>query len=375
MRDEQTSRALTGALLTIAIVVAFYVGFRLPNTWSATLDAVSVTDGFHRRFVVGTLLRPLAIATDYNYWLFVGFSYAVLAALIAILVRLAMRAQLLSRRLLIVAFFMLPTGPFLFHEVGYLEQVLYLVLFGCIYLAHRQKWVAATCVMALAPFVHEIAILTVLPIYGLVALRTTSFKRAMIVTAIPTLVGLFVFLIPAASDEAVATLAAQLSRANFKYRHDALELFGRSFEDNWRLYRLHEVVIHVKPVAFFVIGAFACLFWIDRGFAASKRWLVFVVSCAAIGLPGLLVLGGWDHNRWVFLLLTNFFVVLWMSLNGRGHELRRGTIAVLVTALLVISHINIFYFLPDSPRELGYRAVRNFLKQMIDGRLFEKPTY
>src|SRR5215831_5382501 len=164
-------RRLFVPALAIAILVAGYTGFRLPNAWCATLDAVSLFDGFHRRFVVGTLLQPLAIATDYNYWLFAAFSYLVLAAVLAVLTAAVLRAELISQRLLVIAWLVLPTGGFLFHEVGYFEQILYLLLFAALALIRRNRLVAAACVLCVAPLVHEIALVTVIPLFGLVALR------------------------------------------------------------------------------------------------------------------------------------------------------------------------------------------------------------
>src|SRR5436309_2743462 len=96
--DAPTGGAHRGVIVSmaaVAILVAGYTGFRTPNAWSATLDAVSLLDGFHRRFVVGTLLRPLAMASGYNYWLFAAFSYLLLAAVLAILVAGVVRTELL----------------------------------------------------------------------------------------------------------------------------------------------------------------------------------------------------------------------------------------------------------------------------------------
>lgn len=96
--------------LAFAVGVAAYTGFRVPNAWSATLDSISLGDGFHRRFLVGTLLRPLADAVNYNYWLFAMFSYLVLATLLVVLVALVFRTRLASRRFLIITWLLLPTG-------------------------------------------------------------------------------------------------------------------------------------------------------------------------------------------------------------------------------------------------------------------------
>jgi hypothetical protein len=382
MASEGTvlTRRLTIAMLGIAIACAFYIGFRVPNAWATTLSSVSITDGFHRRFVVGTLLRPLALATDYDYWLFAAFAYAILVALIAIVVRCALQSASIERRLLVVAYFLLPTGGFLFHEVGYFEQSLYLLLFFAIWLVRRKRLIAATAVMAACPCIHEIAILTTLPIFGLVALRELPFRRAVLMTAIPAIVNAVILLLPPASEGAVATLTTTLQASRFvTFRTDALDLFNRTQSDNWGLYKVHDVVVFVQPIAIFVVGAFSVLWWVDRGFwkqgARVPAIGVFLASAAAIGLPGLLVYGGWDGNRWAFLLLTNFVIVTWLSLDERHRSgpVRIGTSALLATAILVMTHIHVPYFPPDSARELRSRPVRKFLREMRRGTLFEAP--
>ncbi len=77
----------------------------------------------------------------------------------------------------------------------------------------------------------------------------------------------------------------------------------------------------------------------------------------------------------MFLLLSNYVVVVWLSLGeGRRAELGTGAIAVLVVTLLLIARINIYYFDGYAPRELGFRPVRAFLHQISDRSLFTIPT-
>jgi hypothetical protein len=374
---ERIDRRVTGIALGIAVFVALYTGFRLPNAWSATLEAVSLTDGFHRRFVVGTLLRPLALATDYDYRLFATFSYLVLAALLTVIVVNAWRTQLLEQRLLVIAFLLLPTGGFVFNEVGYFEQLLYLLLFAAIWLVRRDKLIAATALMTVTPCIHEIAILTVLPLFGLVLLRCVPAKRAVIMTAIPAIVNVLVLAISPASSGAIGTLSAALAQANFTYRADALELFQRSQGDNWGLYSVHNVVVYVRPIAYVLIALLVGLWFTDRNTWRSERdrlpaWLILLASCAAIAVPTLLVYGGWDGNRWRFLVIVNFFVVLWLSLGERGPQpLRIGTITLLLLAMLIASRFELWYFDRLAPRELGYRPVAKFFIHAADGSLFE----
>ncbi len=374
---ERIDRRVTGIVLGLALFVALYTGFRVPNAWSATLQAVSITDGFHKRFVVGTLLRPLALATDYDYKLFATFSFLVLGALLAIVAINAWRTQLLEQRLLVIAWLVLPTGGFVFNEVGYFEQLLYLLLFTSIWLVARGKLAAATALMAITPCIHEIAILTVLPVYGFVLLRKVSPKHAVIATAIPALVNLIVLAIPAASSSAVETLAASLQHANFKFRVDALLLFNRSQSDNWGLYTVHDVVVYVRPIAYMLLALLVGLWFTDRHSWRTERdrlpgWLLLVTACAVVATTTLLVYGGWDGNRWRFLVITNFFVVLWFLLGERGRvPLRTGTISVLVLAVLLVSRLGFWYFDGLAPRELAYRPFVKFFIHAGDGSLFE----
>jgi hypothetical protein len=376
---SRLSRRTTVAALAVALLVAAYTGFRIPNAWSATLESVSVFAGFHKRFVVGTLLHPLALATGYSYWLFAGWAFLVLGAILAVLVRAAMRTDLVARRLLIVAWLLLPTGGFLFDEVGYLDQDLYLLLFASLWLLGRRRLAAATAVMAVAPLIHEIAILTVIPIFGLVALRELPWRRAVAITAVPAAVDLVALAMPAAAPGAPARMSATLRAAGMPFRVDALSLFERSQGASWKLYDLHTLVLYMTPLALILVALFLWLCAADRGDwrggrGAAPAAAVVAASCLAIAAPALLMFGGWDGNRWVFLMLANFFLVAWLSIGGRrARELGAHAIAVIVVACLVIGHIPIWYFDGYAPRELGTKPVWSFVHQIVKGSLFAPP--
>ncbi len=376
MTASRLDRAIAIGSIAFAVAVALIIGFRVPNAWSSTLDAVSLFGGFHRRFAVGTLLHPIAAVCDYNYWVFAIWSFAVLAGVLAVLAREAYRGDI-NRRLLIVAFLVLH-GGFLFNEVGYYEQVHYLLLFGAIWLVHRERVVAAAIVMSIAPMVHEIAILTVLPLFGLVLARNVSFRRAAIATAVPAAINLAILAIPAACDGAVDELGAALAHANFAYRPDALALFARSQHDAWSLYTVHEVVVYVRPVMWVLVALFALLWLSDRAGWLRERdrqrpAVILAISCAAIAVTSLLVYGGWDGNRWRLLVISSFVFVVWLALAYRPAKLlRASTITVLVVAALFVGEQREWYFDQLQPRELSYRSVKQFFQHAADGSLFER---
>ncbi|OXM45563.1 hypothetical protein [Amycolatopsis alba] len=325
------------ALFGIAVLVAGYTGFRLPGEWAATLQAVSLTDGFHRRFLVGTLLKPFG----HGYLVLAVASFVVLGAVLAAVALAFFRSRTESRRLLIVAWLLLPTGGYLFHEVGYLDQTLYLLLLGALWAVHRNRPVLASAMMALSVTVHEIALLTVLPVFGFALLRKVPFRRACALLAPAVVLGLTILALPPAAPGTVDALRRSLSTTDFKYRVDALNLFGRTQAESWRLYSITGVLLYLLPIAIVVVAGFLYL---------HKPSFTAVIPVAAIAAPTLLAFGGWDDARWGFLLVTNFVVVLWLWLGRR--ELKLPQVAVLTTLFLILTHVPMPYFDGYEPRGL-----------------------
>ena len=367
------SARLWAPLFVLAALVAAYTGFRLPNLWAVTLDTVSLQQGFHRRFLVGTLLHPLAEALDYSYWLYAVVGFVVLALVLAVLAVATLRAPHVSQRFLVIAWLLLPTGGFFFHEVGYLDQVLYLFLFVSLWFLHRPRWVVAPILMTLAVLTHEIAILTVLPVFGFAVLRDEQPRRAIVLLAPPSCVAILVLAIPAIDTGAVQRLTTTLRVANFTPRADALALFERSQSASWDLYRPWDVFWFLLPLAVVGIGAFLLLYFLDgRPSMGGARYPL--LAAGAIGAPALLAFAGWDEWRWAFLLVSNFLVVLWLWLGDRGRELSTIQWVVAAAVLLVGLHFSLRYFDGYEPRSLRPAEVRELRTQVDDGSLFEIPT-
>lgn len=336
----------TTALYGLAVLVAAFTGFRMPGSWVATLDAVSVTDGFHRRILVGTLLRIFGT----HYAIFAVFSFAVLAALLAVFTVAFVRERSETRRLLIIAWLLLPTGGFLFHEVGYYEQVLYLLLFAALYALRRGRPVLAAGLMTASVLAHEITALTVLPIFALVLLQRFPFARAAALLAGPVLVELVVLTIPASAPDAVARLTAR--GADFPLRPDAMALFQRTQSQSWQLYSSTAILILLIPALLVVLLGFLLV----RGRGAP---ITIALQLGAVGAPVLLAFGGWDAQRWAFLLITNFTVVLWL----RRPEIAPARRTALIVTLLLLTHIPLPYFENHAPRELTWQGVEQFADQ------------
>jgi len=365
-------RRAAGIAVGLAILIAAYTGVRLPDRWAVTLQAVSIFDGIHRRFLVGTVLRPVTLVTGYRYWLFAVVSVAVLAAVLYVIWRAAVRSESWSRQLLVIAWLLLPAGGFLFNEVGWLEQVAYLLLALAIWLAHRGRLRTAAIVLALTPCVHELAILTVVPLFVAVMVRTVPPRRVLAIVIPALAVAALVLLAPHPTQATLERMQAAWDRDGFPYRADELQLFVRSQAESWELYSFWAALRNVMPVTVVLVGALALLWW-DRpwqpGASAGQRQLVLATALGAVVAPLLLIYGGWDVNRWQLFTITNFFIVVWVSID---RELSPRAIAILVGVGLLLARRPLG-FIEGKPRELDPREVARFAGEVTSGALFEIP--
>jgi hypothetical protein len=355
----------------------------MPNLWSVTLMSVSIADGFRRRVLVGTLLRPIAESRNFRYWFYAAVAFAILGALLVALVVAAVRSQLLTQRFLVIAFLLLPTGGYLFQEVGYLDQLIYLLLFASLFVVHRSYWWLAPAFMTLAVLTHEIALLTVIPVFVFVAIRVLEPRRAIVSLGPPALVGLVVLAVPASARGASDDFTALLVGANWKPRPDALSLFDRTQAESLDLYDWREVLYFLIPVVIIGLGAFLLMYAGERRparepvlatWAQGHDWLYPVLAVAAIASPTLLMFGGWDKWRWGFLILANLFIVTWIWVGERGRELDTTQLVTLALSLLVTVHVGLLYFDLREPRDLSAETWRDVRAQIEDGTFFDIPA-
>lgn len=362
------SRRTVGLVLG-CVAVAAYTGLRMPSRWAVTLQAVSLQDGFHRRFLVGTVLHPVAAPAGYPYAFFVAFSFVVLGVLVAVLGRLAVRTRKPAQRLLIMVFLLLPTGGYLFHEIGYFDQIVYLGLFAALWLLFRGKVAAASLVTAATATVHEIALLTVLPLFFLAALRELPVRRALAAVAPAVAVGFVVLAVPASEAGAPTRFERVLMGTGFPLRSDALDLFGRTQTDSYQYFDPWDIFVFLWPLAVLVAAGVLVFARVGR-----RPMRLTGVSLAAALAPVMLAAGGWDRERWAFLLIANCCVVLWFWLDDHStHEITPAHIGVVLALLLVASHVPLTYFDSYQPRVLTGPGIGDFWHDIASGGFFDTP--
>jgi hypothetical protein len=355
-------RRAAGLAVGLAILVAAYTGVRLPDRWSVTLQAVSIFDGIHKRFLVGTVLRPFTLAFGYDYRLFAVFSFAVLAALLYLIWRAAVRSELWSKQLIVIGWLLVPAGGFLFDEIGFLEQVVYLMLALAVWFVARGRLRTAAVVLALMPCVHELAILSALPLFAAICVRSLPPRRVAALMAPAILVAAILLLVPHTPQATIDHLEAAWNRDGFPYRADALQLFVRTQAESWNLYSFWAALRATMPLIVMLLVATAAL-------AERRDHAAFAAALGAVVAPLLLIYGGWDVNRWQFFAIANFTIVVWTAID---RELAPRAVAILVAVGLLLARHRLG-FIDAKPRELDAREVGRFVDDVTSGALFELP--
>jgi hypothetical protein len=331
--------AATNAGLILGLAIALYVGFRLPSLWSVNYYIPSVFDGFWRRSLLGMLLYPLG-ALRFDYRFLAGLQALVLLALLALLIVHAWRSDL-RIKLLTILFLVAPTGGYLFHEVGYVEQVLYLMLAASLALAYKPL---GLLLMALALFVHEMAAFTVIPLW-LAALVVegrvrTAVLHGVLLLAVFALIYVFFQTVDSAHIDrlmqAIKDTAGYTPRADYYdvFRHQLTGPAPKNYFAGADWYRLATA---------FALAAVA---------AAAFRWKgAFTALCVLVACLAPLAMGflGWDTSRFTFLSLSASFFVL-VAFRHAASRAIIGAAAALLLAFALFGHF--IYFDDYQPRSL-----------------------
>lgn len=335
--------AASGGLFA-SILFAFYAGFRLPNLWSINYYIPSFFDGFGRRSLLGTLLYPLG-SLRFDYIFLASLQSVVFCGLLFVVIRHALLSDLRTR-VLIALFFLAPTGGYLFHTIGYVDEVLYLLMFSALVLPDKRIGLA---IMAASLFIHELAAFTTIPLY--LAHLAVEERRAMTAVVqgavLATVFAVIFFFLQTTNAEAIAGLLKQIG-GNGRYtpRHDYYEVFSSELLGD--LARNYLGRIGRVPMAVTVLTAFATAAAFIRQDAGLHRLLRGAIVFAACLAPLLLGFLAYDVYRWVFLSLCSSFVVLTVFKGARSKVVFR-VVAFIFVLFTLRGYLHYFDWLSARP--------------------------
>lgn len=361
---------LLNFFLILSVVLAAYIGARMPNQWSMNYYMPSFFEGFYRRGLVGTILYPLGDLRFSQDFIHI-FQIGVFIVLLMMGLRYAYQTTI-AHKLLIILFFLAPTGGYLFHEIGYPEQLLYLVLIVALNI--HVKWLALVMMMA-SLFIHEEALFTTIPIYFVYLLVNRASVKWLWIVLLgisSTFLILTFFLQTIDSNIIIDFMEKIKSKTDGMVHPFYYEIYINRYTTQAvtnRFLKLGGGWAVLPPRGHFsdlyfeiaVIVVFAAL--ISRQFLSRSRDLVhnvfyfLSVWIAAIS-PLLMIFFGNDADRWVFQsFISSVFLFSLMK-----HRVSLGyTASILFIFLLFLAHGQLQYFDDSAPRNLknDFYQVRN----------------
>lgn len=354
--------------LFFSIILAIYVGWRMPSTWSIHYYIPSFFEGFIRRGLMGTLLYPLG-HWRLNYNFLASFQISILAVLLIGILRLGFKSPIENKTLLIL-FFLAPTGGYFFHIVGYIDQLLYLLLMISLFSTNR--WVGLWLMIA-SLFIHEAALFTTIPIY-LCNLYINQYSKKWIIFNI-LLIGtafccLTVFFQTVSNENIRLMFNKDVNAFGDNTRLDYYIVFFNKFTQqaltnqtimlNGQLfpYAPHGdfTLLYFEIAVVIILAIFVAREFISITSSKIKNLLSFFTMFFACICPLFLVFFGFDQDRWVFLTYSSTLTLFFLRKKSISSE-RFLTMMFLMLLFLAYGHLN--YFDGYSPRVINWPVLKS----------------
>lgn len=353
-------------VFTIIIFYAFIEGFRMPNLWSINYYLPSFFDGFYRRALPGTILSFLG-DSRFNYYTIVLVQFSILTSLLVWIYYLFQKNILMM--LIISLYLVSPAGAYLFHEVGYVDQLLYLILFISIATFKKHK-IFSIILFTSSMLVHELTLFVTLPIFfTYIYMSMENFKKS-ILYILPSLVlflliYLFFQTVPA---DTIEIFKEEISRfSDYKLRNDFYTIFTNTLTGS-RNKIYYEFKNINQILLLFSVASLTSLIV----YKLSKKQIVLSLLIFLSGLlPLVLGLFGWDLSRWFFLSLSSLTVIFTVVLLhhkvtfAEVISIQSTAVSYFIFYILLISNMHLVYFDRYKPRPIDLHSVEVIKKEIL----------
>ena len=276
----------------------------------------SFQDGFVRRALVGTLFHELPDGLRFDYELWRWIACAILGLTLFLLYRESCKSRF--GLCVLIVFFISPFGAYLFHEIGYLDQVLMVGLFAVARALAASRLGLSVAILCTCMFVHELALFFVVPMAMSAIYDRVGIRKCALVLAPVLLCTLIIYVNRWVEPDAIGILENEvLAKANFKQRQDFWHLYMSDGKPLFRrYYQWHDLskFLMVGHTAFFISFALT-----SRAKPTGLGLCVVLACVAPLGLGFM----AWDVHRWLFLAWFNCVAALVVF----GHRIERPPIA------------------------------------------------
>lgn len=298
-------------LMLIALAIAFFRGVSVPSLWGINYLIPSMLDGFYRRALGGSILYPLG-DLRFNLYVLSAIQAFILLAMIREIASLVAKSQPHSK-LVTTIFLLSPLGVFLFNNIGFIEQLLYLLTL----IALRTSVPVGSAIMISTLWFHELAAFTVIPLYSTVRLmrHPRHFWSLVSLAGIQILSFLLIYLsfqtVP--TERIIALVKKIKSVATYTIDPYYYKVFDHSFTGKRQNLYYHSAE-YFEIICLGVIGLLTGSLLLRR-IKATKPFLWYnLILPATIFLTCIMPLGlgffAWDVDRWIYMSALSSGIIL-----------------------------------------------------------------
>ncbi|MBL0687650.1 MAG: hypothetical protein JJV94_07495 [Sulfurospirillum sp.] len=271
--------------------------------------------------------------------------------------------------LVISLYLVSPAGAYLFHEVGYIDQLLFLVLFISIATFKKYKIFSIT-LFSSSMLIHELALFTTVPIFFTYLYLSTKNLKKSILYITPSLV---LFLLVYMFFQTVPSDAIQLFKekisnySNYKFRNDFYTIFTNTFTGaRNKLYYGINSLNQILLLAFLISTTTLIIYRLS-----NKQIILSLLVFSTGLLPLTLGLFGWDLSRWYFLSLSSLtvvFVIILIHYRTTFTEIfsiQSTVILYFIFYILLISNMHLRYFDGYKHRPMNLNSLKEVEKEFF----------
>jgi hypothetical protein len=345
-----------GLILFASYLMAFINGFRMPNLWSINYYIPSIFDGFYRRSLAGSILYFLG-NLRFDYYFIASIQIIIFITLNAMIIR-AWRNDDGAFKWIWPLFLVSSAGGYFFHEIGYIDQLLYLLLFIAV---SCNSILIGSLIVLSGLWFHELALFTIAPLYiAFLVLNRRSWREVSIVGVLLILFfGVIYLFFQTVSGEALSLFlsSAQL-QSNYPVRIDYYDVFSNRFiGGRFQLYYTSREVL--DTLLLFPLWTLSGIVFSKAARTIEEKWLYFFVGILAAFSPMILGVFGWDCHRWIFLSLCSTTICLYWARKQIKNNL---TLLVALSYALFICFGFLDYFDTYIPRFSNLNYLYNFIR-------------
>jgi len=340
-------------ILASAYGSAFIAGFRMPSTWTFNYYIPSFFDGLLKRGLIGSFFYFLG-DIRFNYYFITAFEITVFLLLNILVIK-----NIATDKFLVIifsAFLFSPLGPYLFDDIGYSEQLLFIFLVLALYL---NSIVLGTVMMICAIYTHEIAIVTVIPLFYAYKFYKKTSLPLLIISALIIILNIIIYYWFFHVYEQVTIQAFKdviLAKANFGVRYDYFDLVY-----NPPIARHYNLAQYYKNSHLVFIGILSPLYILSGYlfYKTNRRIMDFFAGLIPPVLP--LLAGGvaWDIERWLFLSACALIVCFYAA----RKSLSWFSVTLIVGVMISLSFFaELNFFTQRMPRALTTEGIYEFFQ-------------